>query len=388
MAKKRKVLIITPGLNYLGGTELETLITAKVFKENNVAEEIIIFSPVQASQDIIEIYKEKGVNYWNYPKFFNNSIIKRLDGKVKQVFKLFKWDFSPLQFIFWRMIKVFYSFRFHYIVTDSVQFYYAPFLMNFKLEKNIIRFTSCYFYREWSHLQKSLLQKSKVINVTAHSQKAYLLEKHGLKNLQVNDVFLWNENNLLNLKTRNIFKNTFGMLSRISREKRLEEGIFLIAKLKGLGVNANLFIQGPPKDIDYLEYLQKLISNLNLESEIIIDTNPLQPSAIPTFFKKIKYFLITSIYEGGPNTGLESMAAGVPVLSYKIGAMPERLEPFKDQLIAEDLQELLARALGLINLDEGEYINLSKKLRKRYLANYSNKSILSSTLKFILKIIK
>ena len=383
MAKKSRVLIITPGLTYIGGTELETLVTAKIFFENNVAEEVVIFSPVKASNSIIENYNEKRIVYWNYPHFFSLGFVQRIDGKFKKIFKLFKRNFSPLQFLYWWVITLFYRFRFCYIITDSAQFYYAPSLINLKLDKTLIKFTSCFFSRPWNSLQKSLLEKTRLIMVTAHSQKLYLSENYNIKNVCVIDVFIWNENNLLQISPNQVSNYTFGMLCRISKEKGLEEGIVLVKKLKDNGVIANLLIRGPSKDRKYLEFLKQLIKELNIESNITIDTSPLKPKEIPTFFEIIKIFLITSKFEGGPNTGLESMAAGLPVLSYSVGAMPERLSSFKDLLIAEDMEELLEKSIFLINMKKEEYDKLSEELRKHYIDNFSNQSILSSTLKYI-----
>lgn len=383
MAKKSRVLIVTPGLTYLGGTELETLITAKMFLESNTAEEIVMFSPVKASNSIIEYYNEKRIIYWNYPSFYSFSFVQRIDSKIKKIMKIFKWNFSPLQFTYWWTVKFFYKFRFNYVITDSAQFYYAPGLINFKLDKTIIKFTNCFLHTQWNNFQKALLGRCKVIIVTAENQKTFLSNKFQPRNIDVVDVFTWNENRLLKIKATETKKYTFGMLCRISNQKQIQDGIILVKKLKDFGIITNLLIKGPSKDRDYLEYLKQLIIELGVESNITIDTMPLKPQKIPSFFKKINIFLITSNYEGGPNTGLESMAAGVPVLSYNIGAMHERLAPYIDLLIAKDMENLLEKSIFLINMKKETFNKLSLELRNYYLLNYSNQSILASTLKYI-----
>ena len=77
------------------------------------------------------------------------------------------------------------------------------------------------------------------------------------------------------------------------------------------------------------------------------------------------------------------MASGVPVLSYRIGAMPERLRPFGDVLLAQNMSDLQEKALHLVKMDKEEYSKLSKELRKHYIENFSNDSILSSKLKYL-----
>lgn len=383
MAGKSRVLIITPGLTYLGGTELETLITAQIFFEKKIADEIVIFSPVKASNLITEYFNEKRITYWNYPSFFSLSLVQRIDSKIKQLFKLFGWNFSPVQYTYWWVKTTLIKFRFNYVISDSAQFYYAPCLINLKLDRTLIKFTNCFTHTQWNSLQRSILEKCKIIIVTAENQKVFLQNKFRSSNIDVIDVFTWNENRLLEIKLNDSRKYTFGMLCRISEQKNIQDGIILIRKLNESGVNANLLIKGPSKDKEYLFYLEKLIIDLDLESKIVIDTKPLEPQQIPTFFEKVKIFLITSNFEGGPNTGLESMASGVPVLSYRIGAMPERLRPFGDVLLAQNMSGLQEKALHLVKMDKEEYSKLSKKLRKHYIENFSNNSILSSKLKYL-----
>lgn len=383
MAGKRRVLIITPGLTYLGGTELETLITAKIFFERKIADEIVIFSPVKASNLITEYFNEKRVTYWNYPSFFSLRLVQRIDSKIKQLFKLFGLNFSPLQYTYWWVKTTFNKFRFNYVISDSTQFYYAPCLINLKLNITLMKFTSFFVNSKWDHLQKRLLGNCNIILVTAQSQKSLLSNRFNISNIDVIDVFTWNENELLKINNNKSRKFEFGILSRVSKEKNLQDGIFLIKKLNDIGLGANLLIQGPSKDKEYLFYLEKLIIDLNLESKIVIDTKPLEPQQIPTFFEKVKIFLITSNFEGGPNTGLESMASGVPVLSYRIGAMPERLIPFEEVLLAQNMSDLQEKASHLVKIDKEEYSKLSKELRKHYIENFSNDSILSSKLKYL-----
>ena len=72
-------------------------------------------------------------------------------------------------------------------------------------------------------------------------------------------------------------------------------------------------------------------------------------------------------------TGLEAMAAGVPVLTYKVGAMADRLKNHQC-LLANNFDELKEKALKLMTLNNSQYQTISNKLRNHYSLNLSNES--------------
>lgn len=383
MKKKGKILILSPDLNNLGGTELETLITAKVFSENDLASTIVVFSPNKVSDLLQSFYDKNGISFQNYPLFLKKRWVLKIDGYLKKVFRLFQRDYSPIQYLFWFLKSIFCKYDFIYVITSSTQAYYIPIIVNFNLNKTIIKFTYCFDFTNWSKPHLAILKKCRAILVTAESQKLFFLNKFHITNFEVVDVFIWNEDRLNQISVVKSEKFIFGMLCRIAKEKGIEDALQLIKNLYNLGHNVNLVITGPSYDHSYLEFLNGLIVSLNLKEHVTLETMPINPRQVPDFYKQINAFLITSIGEGGPNTGLECMAAGVPVLSYDIGAMRERLESFKDLFIANDYEDLLEKAVFLLNLNQEDYQNLVKRLKKHYKEGYANELKLSKTLHFL-----
>lgn len=210
-----------------------------------------------------------------------------------------------------------------------------------------------------------------------------LRNKFNIYNIDVVDVFIWNEESLNKISVEKSEKFIFGMLCRISKEKQIEDGVRITKKLYDLGNKVSLIVRGPSLDKQYLEFLNNLIIDLNARDIVKIDTDPTLPLQIPDFYQNINAFLITSSVEGGPNTGLECLAAGIPVISYDIGAMRERLEPFEDQLIANNFDSMFDKTVQLLNLDSVNYQNLSADLKNHYQDNYSNKLKLEKTIRFL-----
>lgn len=383
MKDKYKVLIICPALDHLGGTELETIITAKVFLENKLAKKITIFSPNKAS-DLVKSFSDKNeIVFQHYPDFFNRKSWLRIDYNLTKIFKLIKRNYSSTKYFYWLFKSIYCKYDFIYVVTDSAQFYYAPIIVNFNLNKVIIKFTNCFDYTNWNKLQRSILKKCRAILVTALSQKEFLQSKFQVNNIVVVDVFIWNEQSLNKISIVKGKKFIFGMLCRISEQKKIEDAIKILCNLRNLGYKVSLTIRGPSLDKYYLKFLNNLIIDLNVTEIVTINTAPILPLQIPDFYKNINAFLITSNFEGGPNTGIECMAAGIPVISYDIGAMRERLEPFKELLIAEDFETFLKKTIIILNLDNVDYQNLRNSLKKYYQNNYTNELKLKKTIGYL-----
>lgn len=380
MKIQHKILLVCPSLENLGGTELETIITSKIFLENNLAKKITVFSPEEASKIIKSFSLQNEIVFENYPITFKNLFFLKLNYQLKKIFKLFNKDFSPIEYFYWLFHSFFNKYDFIYVVTDSSQFYYGPIIINFNLSKVIFKFTTCFDYTNWNKLQKSIIKNSRAILVTASKQKSFIESKFLVNNVKVVDVFIWNEEILGNIEIKKNKKFKFGMLCRISREKKIEDAIKIISNLRNFGHDICLYIKGPSIDNHYLEFLNKLIIDLNVSDIVVLDTIPVLPLQIPYFYKEIDGFLITSIFEGGPNTGLECMAAGIPIISYDIGAMRERLKPFEEILIADNFELLLEKANQLLSLNFDNYRRLRINIKSHYNNCYNNELKLQNTI--------
>jgi glycosyltransferase involved in cell wall biosynthesis len=92
------------------------------------------------------------------------------------------------------------------------------------------------------------------------------------------------------------------------------------------------------------------------------------------FYEGVDAFAIASRAEGGPVTGVEAMAAGRPIVSTPVGAMPHRLAGGVGRLVDVDDAAGLARALGGLAAAPEERARLGEAARERYLEASSEAS--------------
>ncbi|MDI3546995.1 MAG: hypothetical protein PWR10_647 [Halanaerobiales bacterium] len=83
-------------------------------------------------------------------------------------------------------------------------------------------------------------------------------------------------------------------------------------------------------------------------------------------------FIAPSLEDNLPNTVMESMACGTPVVAFNIGGMPDMLEHKKNGYLAEyKSAEDLAEGIGWILKDERRLKVLGKETREKVINNYS-----------------
>ncbi len=69
---------------------------------------------------------------------------------------------------------------------------------------------------------------------------------------------------------------------------------------------------------------------------------------VPVWLNASDVLLLTSKHEGSPTIVKEALACGLPVVSVKVGDVPERLEGIKGCHLAEADPAALARKLALV----------------------------------------
>ncbi|MCB1475959.1 MAG: glycosyltransferase family 4 protein [Rhodobiaceae bacterium] len=72
------------------------------------------------------------------------------------------------------------------------------------------------------------------------------------------------------------------------------------------------------------------------ESAAIPQVKRIPFSQMPNFYRNLDIFACTSAIEGTPNTVLEAMACGVPVVSTNVGIVPDIFGPLQRRFIIED----------------------------------------------------
>lgn len=359
----------TPFFSNLGGSELETIHTANAFAIIDEVKQIDLF--IYGSFDTSfakNIAIDSKVNFISFPLFFRNKYISKIDKALKKIIDL---EFSPFENLYWR-IKLLTAYSNVYIITKSSQNYFLP-IVKLYSQKNkiIVKFTTV-FLRDLPENTKAYLAKIKMNLVTSDTQKIFFQKEIGLINTSTQEVLIFKESFGLK-KTRNCYDKTlydFGFLGRFSQEKRIEDAILLIENLKLKGYSKSLLISGHGEQ-GYFDKIMELISLKGLSSQIAIEFKAIPYDEIFNFFDRINCFLITSKYEGGPNVGLEVMAYGLPILSYPVGAMPDRLKNFPE-FTAKNLTELIDKAIEVLNYDEELYVSKCKRLKNEYVKYYTN----------------
>jgi len=371
----KSLILCVPYLQKPAGSELEAIISAINLISLDDIDQVLVFSPNQANFKLKIKAESSQISFINYPVYFKNRSVTKFNTFLKYLFKICKQDYDPIYFFYWIYIRLKYNIPLVYILTPTYSNYFFPIVAGLNYQNIFIKYTA---FDLWFCPNKHLLniyKKCKSIIVTSKTQKKVLRDYDKDLNVQVLDVFLWTENLFLNLQTRSDSKVfQFGILCRISPEKNILDALKLIRYLIDEGYSVDLNIQGILYSQKYLGKLNEALIEMNLEAYVNISTIPLDRSKVYQFYDSIDCFLITSISEGGPTTGLEAMACGKPILSYDIAAMSERLKPFSKYLIANDFNDLCKKAEEILNLSSKELGLLGFNIRSRYLKEYSNEN--------------
>lgn len=364
-----KVLLTTPFFQFAGGSELETIHTANTFASFDIVNEVHVF--VYAGYDIkftrdIEINSK--VKFFRRPKILDNKYLNKLNKEFKKFFNL---DLLPFDVLYWKLI-FFTKYDRVYIITKTTLNYYLPVIRLYKNKKNILVKYTTFFYDLMEERKREFLSNVRLNIVTSNKQRVFFSENLNLINSDIQEVILFNEDYLL--KKQRLIKDEksfdFGILGRFSEEKQFEHAINLIEDLKCEGHEATLIIRGGC-DKDYYNYLVDLVIKKDLGHLITLEFAEVSYDDAYDFFDCFNCFLITSKYEGGPNVGLEVMGYGLPILSYDVGAMRDRLINFPE-FIAENQDDLKKKAISILNYDEHEFIEICAKVKNEYINWYSN----------------
>ena len=133
-------------------------------------------------------------------------------------------------------------------------------------------------------------------------------KKYHLKFRTINPPSYNNEINFINKskKKNNVF--TLGTVCRLTQEKGLFRFLNIISKLK-FDFKFLIIGNGPHKKL-----LKNLVIKLNMENKVIF-CGFLEYKKIKQRLKKIDLFINCSYFEGFPNSVVESLANGIPVLA-------------------------------------------------------------------------
>lgn len=365
-----KILITTPFFSNLGGSELETIFTANYYSRQKNVSSVWIYVEADYNLSFLQdIYINDKIRIFKKPKFLRNFLVKKVD---KKIIKLLNLELSIIDRFFWFFILK-KKFKTIYILTKTTLFYHLPIIKFTKsTEKINIKYTTILY----NSISPSHLKYIKTVNniVTSDKQRNFFQSKLLIYKVVCLETLIFNEKHLLSYKPEKLEpKFDFGILGRVSKEKQIEDTIYLIHNLKiSHNTKATLLIRGAGVDQNYRDSLNDLIKTLNLSSQIVFENENVPYDKVDSFFQRIKIALVTSQYESGPTVAIEAMAFGIPVLSYDVGAMKDRLIKFPF-LICENETDFSYKALKILTKNTSEYIKLCNEVKNHYRTRLSNK---------------
>jgi len=191
--------------------------------------------------------------------------------------------------------------------------------------------------------------------------------------------FMTRENARLKLDIK-ISNTVIGTMASLYPTKGLSYLIEALKLLRDKKIQPQLVIFGDGPDYDEL---LKQINSYQLDKQVIILKN--KPRAWP-YLKAFDIFVLPSVKEGFPYALLEAAAAQLPVVTTKVGGIPELISHNETGLLVAPREpQALAQELETLIKDEKLRQNLGRNLRSRLEANFSLQNMLEQTEQVYLK---
>lgn len=179
------------------------------------------------------------------------------------------------------------------------------------------------------------------------------------------DQSAYDEDRFLTIPTTSKIRRFF-TVSRLHELKQIDKVIRTFKKINDTTINLNIYGDGPQKTA---------LENLACGDDRITFHSYLSFKKIQKAYAENDCLIISSRIEAGPYTGIEAMAAGKPILSTRVGAMPERLGRDYPYFVALEKEDLKSRILKLSAMESEKVKELSISLREKYISNYSEMEI-------------
>lgn len=158
---------------------------------------------------------------------------------------------------------------------------------------------------------------------------------------------------------------TIGFIGRLSMEKGPDLFLETIIPLAKDNVDIQAFVLG---DGPMYDTLKNTIASNNLTEQIHLKG---YQENINSWIKKLSILVISSRTEGTPMVLLEAMQAGIPVVAFSVGGIPDVIVNGKSGLTAQPLntQELRSNIERLLE-NSALYQNIVNTAKERQLAHY------------------
>jgi len=366
---KKSIVICTPYLNSIGGTEIEAISYAIYFYDKGIFERISIFSPTKINiVPFKRLLGERKIHMFTYPAFFKSPLI----NFINRIFLRFGVGYNIFEYIFWKFKSI--NISTFFILTYTKSTYFFPIVKAVNDTKMVIGKITMGLFTPLPSSFLEFYERFDKIIVFNDKQRDFWNSIYNFKQIVTLDIMIPNENNLLNIELKENIDGkslVFGFLGRVSSEKNIMDMIFLIDFLNNKNnLNCKLIIQGEGEAI-CLGELHKKVVELRLSEFVFFNNWFVDPLLNHEFYEKIDVFLVTSFWEGGPITALEAAAAGRLILGYDVGAMSDRFKHFQ-YIINQNFNELCESGLAIVKLNFKDRKTYLFTIREYYKINLSN----------------
>jgi len=160
-----------------------------------------------------------------------------------------------------------------------------------------------------------------------------------------------------------------GVVGRLSPEKNIPGFLDVARRLAAKYDHLKFVVVGEGPERDFLE---GLTMRLKLDGKVRFTGFVKQMEEV---YASIDILVISSSTEGIPLTALEAMRHGIPVVSTRVGGMPEIIEQGVNGLIVEagDM-DALGKAVESLVIDNKRYLTISQNARERIARDFNRAS--------------
>jgi glycosyltransferase involved in cell wall biosynthesis len=153
-------------------------------------------------------------------------------------------------------------------------------------------------------------------------------------------------------------------VGRIAPNKALEDVIAALVVTRAHGdPEASLSIIGKPATASYVEALHRYVASLGLGTAVTFGGHA-SDATVAEAYARSDVLVVTSEHEGYCVPVVEAMAAGLPVVAFRQGALPEVLGPAGVFVDVKDPYTLSA-AIGAVVADAALRSRLAERARQR-----------------------
>lgn len=366
----KKIAILLPVL-YGGGAERVASILSQYFYEKNYKVYIFTDLPVNKKRD----YDFKGmiVPLKIQVDFPQNKILTQLMQfyqlvlkvkKVKYFKKKYNIDFSISFMEEYNLVNVLSK------VKDKT-FIRVCTILSARKDEFV---DSIYYYPK---ILKHVYNKAHKVIVMTDYAKNDLVQNYGIKSKQIqiipNPLLLKIKNE--NQKVWEYGSKAIVTVARLEKVKQQQHIIRSFSEVLNKQPDAKLIFVGNGSG-KYVEYLKKLIKELNIEQSVFLVGGQ---KNVEFYLANSRAFVLTSKTEGFPNSMLEALEVGIPIISSDCpGAPREILNPSMKSDIKID--KIIYGEYGILipNLDGKKYSAKEQLTKEEEYLKIAMEEILSS----------